>query len=75
MFFILHSRDAARAALLSIAGSASAWSLRRFKRQLPKYATRFIEMCVMLCADHGPAVSGALLPVCTAVWHISMRTA
>ncbi len=31
----------------------------RFKRQLPKYATRFIEMCVMLCADHGPAVSGA----------------
>lgn len=30
-----------------------------FKRQLPKYATRFIEMCLMLCADHGPAVSGA----------------
>ncbi|KAK9815928.1 hypothetical protein WJX72_012098 [[Myrmecia] bisecta] len=30
-----------------------------FKRQLPKYATRFIEMCVMLCADHGPCVSGA----------------
>ena len=24
-----------------------------------RYATRFIEMVVMLCADHGPAVSGA----------------
>mmetsp|Transcript_7913 Transcript_7913/g.23314 ORF Transcript_7913/g.23314 Transcript_7913/m.23314 type:complete len:617 (-) Transcript_7913:2254-4104(-) len=34
-------------------------SLLWFKRQLPKYATRFIEMVVMLCADHGPAVSGA----------------
>jgi ATP citrate (pro-S)-lyase len=33
-------------------------SLLWFKRQLPKYATRFIEMCVMLCADHGPCVSG-----------------
>ncbi|KAK9866628.1 hypothetical protein WJX84_006258, partial [Apatococcus fuscideae] len=29
-------------------------SLLWFKRQLPKYATRFIEMCIMLCADHGP---------------------
>lgn len=34
-------------------------SLLWFKRQLPKYATRFIEMCVMLCADHGPCVSGS----------------
>lgn len=34
-------------------------SLLWFKRQLPKYSTRFIEMCVMLCADHGPCVSGA----------------
>ena len=33
-------------------------SLLWFKRQLPQYATRFIEMCVMLCADHGPCVSG-----------------
>ncbi|GAB4814346.1 hypothetical protein N2152v2_001392 [Parachlorella kessleri] len=30
-----------------------------FKRRLPKYATKFIEMCVVLCADHGPCVSGA----------------
>lgn len=29
-----------------------------FKRKLPKYASRFIEMCIMLCADHGPCVSG-----------------
>ncbi len=33
-------------------------SLLWFKRALPKYATRFIDMCVMLCADHGPCVSG-----------------
>ena len=33
-------------------------SLLWFKRQLPKYATRFIELVVMLCADHGPCVSG-----------------
>ena len=39
-------------------------SLLWFKRQLPKYATRFIEMCVMLCADHGPCVSGMLHNAC-----------
>jgi len=39
-------------------------SLLWFKRQLPQYATRFIEMCVMLCADHGPCVSGSLSPLC-----------
>ena len=37
-------------------------SLLWFKRQLPKYATRFIELVVMLYADHGPCVSGQLLP-------------
>ncbi|CAI5928495.1 unnamed protein product [Closterium sp. NIES-65] len=30
-----------------------------FKRSLPAYCTKFIEMCVVLCADHGPCVSGA----------------
>lgn len=30
-----------------------------FKRKLPKYATKFMEMCLMMCADHGPCVSGA----------------
>jgi len=27
--------------------------------RLPKYASKFIEMCLMVTADHGPAVSGA----------------
>mmetsp|Transcript_43755 Transcript_43755/g.71143 ORF Transcript_43755/g.71143 Transcript_43755/m.71143 type:complete len:650 (+) Transcript_43755:187-2136(+) len=30
-----------------------------FKRPLPKYATKFIEMCLVIAADHGPCVSGA----------------
>ena len=30
-----------------------------FKRELPAFARRFIELCIMLIADHGPAVSGA----------------
>lgn len=35
-----------------------------FKRTLPKYAARFIEMCIMLCADHGPCVSGVCCTIC-----------
>jgi len=34
-------------------------SLLWFKKNLPKYATKFIEMCVIIAADHGPCVSGA----------------
>eukprot|EP01100_Stratorugosa_tubuloviscum_P014193 TRINITY_DN744_c0_g1_i5.p1 TRINITY_DN744_c0_g1~~TRINITY_DN744_c0_g1_i5.p1 ORF type:complete len:613 (+),score=320.44 TRINITY_DN744_c0_g1_i5:700-2538(+) len=34
-------------------------SLLWFKRRLPKYAARFIEIVLMLTADHGPCVSGA----------------
>uniref|UniRef100_A0A7S0D1I8 ATP-citrate synthase n=1 Tax=Amorphochlora amoebiformis TaxID=1561963 RepID=A0A7S0D1I8_9EUKA len=30
-----------------------------FRRKLPKYFTKFIEMVLMVTADHGPAVSGA----------------
>jgi len=30
-----------------------------FQRRLPPYACKFIEMCLMVTADHGPAVSGA----------------
>uniref|UniRef100_A0A6I8RW47 ATP-citrate synthase n=1 Tax=Xenopus tropicalis TaxID=8364 RepID=A0A6I8RW47_XENTR len=30
-----------------------------FQRRMPKYASHFIEMCLMVTADHGPAVSGA----------------
>eukprot|EP01138_Halocafeteria_seosinensis_P009291 gb/GECG01009495.1/.p1 GENE.gb/GECG01009495.1/~~gb/GECG01009495.1/.p1 ORF type:complete len:1123 (+),score=136.34 gb/GECG01009495.1/:1-3369(+) len=34
-------------------------SLLWFQRRLPDYATKFIEMVLMVTADHGPAVSGA----------------
>merc|ERR1711934_248336 len=34
-------------------------SLLWFRRQLPKACTKFIELAVQVCADHGPAVSGA----------------
>merc|ERR1711959_742794 len=30
-----------------------------FKRRLPAYAAKFVEMVLMVTADHGPAVSGA----------------
>jgi succinyl-CoA synthetase alpha subunit len=30
-----------------------------FKKKLPTYASKFIEMVLMIIADHGPAVSGA----------------
>jgi succinyl-CoA synthetase alpha subunit len=30
-----------------------------FKKKLPKWATKFLEMVVLITADHGPAVSGA----------------
>ncbi|KAI0240030.1 ATP-citrate synthase [Lamellibrachia satsuma] len=30
-----------------------------FQRRLPPYAAKFIEMCMMVTADHGPAVSGS----------------
>jgi len=34
-------------------------SLLWFQRRLPAYACKFIEMALMISADHGPAVSGA----------------
>jgi ATP citrate (pro-S)-lyase len=37
-------------------------SLLWFKRRLPLWATKFIEMVLMLTADHGPAVSGYVKP-------------
>ena len=30
-----------------------------FQKRLPDFATKFIEMCMIVTADHGPAVSGA----------------
>lgn len=41
-------------------------SLLWFKRSLPRYCTKFIEICIMLCADHGPCVSGAHNTIVTA---------
>jgi len=41
-------------------------SLLWFKRRLPPYATKFIEMVLMVTADHGPAVSGAHNTIVTA---------
>ena len=40
-------------------GIAGVLSILWFKRLLPDYATKFIEMAIMVTADHGPAVSGA----------------
>ena len=37
-----------------------------FRRRLPAYATKFIEMVLMVTADHGPAVSGAHNTIVTA---------
>merc|ERR1712072_1144147 len=37
-----------------------------FRRQLPAACTRFIEMILMVTADHGPAVSGAHNTIVTA---------
>ena len=40
-------------------GVGGVLSLLWFRRRLPEYATKFIEMVLMVSADHGPAVSGA----------------
>lgn len=40
-------------------------SLLWFKRPLPPVCTQFIEMALMLTADHGPAVSGAMNTIIT----------
>lgn len=41
-------------------GIGGVLSLLWFQRRLPAYATKFLEMVLMLTADHGPAVSGAM---------------
>ena len=40
-------------------GIGGVLSILWFKKLLPRYATKFIEMTIMVTADHGPAVSGA----------------
>merc|ERR1719230_2568255 len=41
-------------------GVGGVLSLLWFRRQLPRSCTKFIEMILMVTADHGPAVSGAM---------------
>lgn len=40
-------------------GIGGVLSLLWFQKRLPRYACRYLEMCLMVTADHGPAVSGA----------------
>lgn len=40
-------------------GIGGVLSILWFKRQFPAYAAKFIEMAIIVTADHGPAVSGA----------------
>merc|ERR1719376_437236 len=47
-------------------GIGGVLSLLWFRRQLPKECTHFIEMILMVTADHGPAVSGAHNTIVTA---------
>lgn len=46
-------------------GIGGVMSLLWFRRRLPLYAGRFLEMVLMLTADHGPAVSGAMNTIIT----------
>lgn len=48
-------------------------SLLWFKRRLPQWATKFIEMVLMLTADHGPAVSGYVKPNVVYSFRADMR--
>lgn len=40
-------------------GIGGVLSLLWFQRRLPAYACKYLELCLMVTADHGPAVSGA----------------
>ena len=46
-------------------GIGGVMSLLWFRRRIPQYANRFLEMVLMLTADHGPAVSGAMNTIIT----------
>ncbi|KAG4305588.1 hypothetical protein PORY_001144 [Pneumocystis oryctolagi] len=46
-------------------GIGGVMSLLWFRRRLPLYASKFFEMVLMLTADHGPAVSGAMNTIIT----------
>merc|ERR1712232_542979 len=40
-------------------GVGGAVALLWFRRRVPQYVSKFIELCVITTADHGPCVSGA----------------
>ena len=42
------------------------WTMLPFSIRLPDYACKFLEICLMVSADHGPAVSGAHNTIVTA---------
>src|SRR2546430_3779586 len=46
-------------------GIGGVMALLWFRRRLPLYASKFLEMVLMLTADHGPAVSGAMNTIIT----------
>jgi citrate synthase len=46
-------------------GIGGVMSLLWFRRRLPDFASKFLEMVLMLTADHGPAVSGAMNTIIT----------
>lgn len=46
-------------------GIGGVMSLLWFRRRLPEHASKFLEMVLMLTADHGPAVSGAMNTIIT----------
>jgi ATP citrate (pro-S)-lyase len=46
-------------------GIGGVMSLLWFRRRLPEFASKFLEMVLMLTADHGPAVSGAMNTIIT----------
>jgi ATP citrate (pro-S)-lyase len=46
-------------------GIGGVMSLLWFRRRVPEYASKFLEMVLMLTADHGPAVSGAMNTIIT----------
>ena len=40
-------------------GIGGVMALLWFQRELPDYFCKFMELCLIVTADHGPAVSGA----------------
>jgi ATP citrate (pro-S)-lyase len=55
----LYSRAPISSVVQQGLGVGGSLSLLWFRRQLPETCLRFLEMCMIICADHGPAVSGA----------------